>query len=164
VRSFLELVDVLTAKEDSLRLLRSILEEEQRCIVELRADELNKMTCRKEEVAETVRELNERLRETLTRSFRELNLAGEINLSPVIEKLNGLEKDKLLSLQDRLVSVAHNIENLLSVNGGLLESSLRLVNGSMNFFKQVLSKSDTYGNAGRMMETPAATRIICREI
>jgi flagellar biosynthesis/type III secretory pathway chaperone len=164
VKYFAELVDVLTAKEETLRLLQSILEEEQTCIVELKTDELNRLTSRKEEVADKIRHLNEGLRETLARSFKEWGITGEINLSPVIEKLNGPERKRILGLQDALVSVSLKIEDLLARNRDLLKNSLRIVETSMSFFRRVLSRSDTYGNAGHMMEIPAASRLVCKEI
>ncbi|HKZ16783.1 MAG TPA: flagellar protein FlgN [Geobacteraceae bacterium] len=164
MRSYSELVDVLTAKEDALRLLQSILEEERIYIVELKTDKLNETTSRKEEVAAKISDLKERLRETLSRSFKEWGMSGEINLSPVIEKLRGPEKERLLGLQDSLILLSRKIEELLSGNRDLLNSSLRIVESSMSFFRRALSRSDTYGNAGHMTEIPAASRLVCKEI
>lgn len=159
-----ELIRVLKEKQDSLECMQSILEEENKCIVGLDSDSLAITSAHKEQIIEKISVLNETCRTALQRAHRELETKDGGSLSSLIARLKQPEQDVVCSLQKRLLIVAKKNEQLLSLNKGLLENSLSLVNRSLRFFVGLLSNADTYGNAGRMTESTAGARLIRKEM
>jgi hypothetical protein len=69
-------------------------------------------------------------------------------------------------LRQSIHVVSAKIENELAVNRALLEDSLAFTSQSLQMFVGMLKNcnSNTYGQAGRFIETSDRPRIICKEI
>ncbi len=159
-----ELIAVLEEKRHLLESMQSILENERKLIVELKAAEVEQLNSRKEELIEGVNRLNKRFQSVLRKTSREMQLPEESSLSPLIARLNRPEKDCLQNLQNGLITVSGKIGELAAVNKGLLENSLRFIERSMTFFGRFFKKNDTYGVTGRMTESSSGSRLVCKEI
>jgi flagellar biosynthesis/type III secretory pathway chaperone len=162
--SIAALKTVLVEKLALLETLAAVFEEENQCVVELDSSSLASTTARKEQLLEKIALLNRQCRTCLESGSHELGLPGGSSLTQVIGRLKSPERDGLRSLQGKLIAVAKQNEQLLTLNKDLLESSLSLVDRSMRLFARLLGNGGTYGMSGRMQEVPAAARIICKEM
>ena len=155
---------VLVEKQGLLECLSAVIEEENRHVVGLDSSALALTSARKEQVCDEIVLLNEKCRASLEAANLELGLTPGSSLSQVVGRLKPPERDVLRSLQEKLLFVAKKNEQLLTQNKDLLESSLSLMDRSMRLFASLLSNGGTYGNAGRIVETPASARLVCQEI
>jgi hypothetical protein len=162
--SIANLVKVLAEKLDALELMHSVLKEEQKHIIGLNADEVDRLSTRKEEITELIRELNEKCRISMVSALREAGLPENSSLTLLISKMAGAEKERLRSLQALLIKSARGVNDSLATNSGLLENTLKFIDRSMAFFAGLFSKTNTYGAAGQMLEASPVATLVCREI
>jgi hypothetical protein len=158
------LKSVLLEKQGLLECLSAVIEEENRYVVALDSSALASTSARKEQVFEKIALLNDKCRTVLETTNQELGLPRDSSLSQVVARLKPPERDVLRSLQQKVIVVAKKNEQLLALNKDLLESSLSLMDRSMRLFARLLSNGGTYGEAGRLVETPASARLVCQEI
>ncbi len=159
-----ELICALTDKLDALECLHSILEEEKAGIIGLDTEGLQVNTAKKEQSLEKLTALGERCRTALSDACTEIGISGCDRLSPLAAGLRQPEKGKVLDLQRKLLGAARENARLVELNKGLLEHSLAMIGSSVRFFSKFLTSGGTYGEAGRMLETPASSRLVCKEI
>ncbi len=159
-----ELVEALREKGCSLECLQAILEEENELIARLDSEGLSINSSKKLQVFERISNLNEKCRAALENAYREVGIPGKSTLSPLLPGLKQPEREIVQTLQKTVIRTAQKTEQLLKMNKDLLENSLKFIESSMNFFKRFFNKSDTYGNSGRMLATPPAPRIVCKEM
>lgn len=159
-----ELIDVLSDKQNALERLHAILVEENAMIVGLDSQGLKINTTKKLQVLERISILNDRCHNALADACRETGNSGGDTLSHLVAGLMQPESDKIRTLQKALLYAARKNERLLELNKGLLENSLSMVDRSLKFFSKFLTSSNTYGEAGRILEVPAGSRLVCKEI
>lgn len=159
-----ELIEAMTEKREALERLQAVLEEENTLITGLDADGLRINSSKKQRILEIISDLNERCRKALANAYRETGVSGQGILSPLVAGLKQPEKDSLGTLQKTIRGLAIKNERLIGLNKSLMESSLKLVNQSLLFFSKFLTGGGTYGQAGRMIEAPAGSRLVRKEM
>ncbi len=159
-----DLICALTDKLDALECFHSILEEEKAGIIGLDTEGLQLNTSKKERMLEKLTALGERCRAALSDACTEIGIPGCGRLSPLAAGLKQPEKDKILDLQRKLIGAARDNARLVELNKGLLEHSLAMMGSSIRFFSKFLTSVGTYGEAGRMLEAPASSKLVCKEI
>jgi len=158
-----ELINALTEKGSVLQEMLAILEEEQRCIVELDIASLEASGERKVKVIERMQGLNDRCRRFIEQAGVECGVEEPFTLTPLIARLDVPEGERLTDLQSRLLSIHSSMDQLLSVNRGLIEESIHSMDHSLAFFQRILRFADTYGNGGHMVEGAVEGSIVYRE-
>jgi flagellar biosynthesis/type III secretory pathway chaperone len=162
--SVAELITALGDSRSALEEFHQLLQEEQRCIVDLDLSGLSTNGESKEKILVQLQTLNGICQEQLRRTGMELGLAADCSLTPLITRAASPVRDTLLKLQNNILDVAGSVNRLNSVNRELLQNSISMTGRSMEFFLKLLQSSDTYGASGQMAEGTAQVRILCREI
>ncbi len=162
--SVAELITALGDNHSALEEFRQLLQEEQRCIVDLDLSGLSTNGESKEKILLQLQTLNGICQEHLRRAGMEMGLAADSSLTPLIAKAAPPVRDTLLKLQNSIFDVAGAVNRLNSVNRELLQNSLSMTSRSMEFFLKLLQSTDTYGAGGQMAEGTAQIRLLCQEI
>ncbi len=162
--SLKDLMSVLAEKVRVLESMRFSLEEEERCIIELRPEQLAENTRRAEELMTRLNVVNDRFRVLLSRTGDELGLPEAGTLSALLPGVNPEIRVQLRILQKKCFSAATAIKQHLAINEGLIKQSLTVIDRSMSLFIRFLGGGETYGAAGRILNGKAASGILCREI
>jgi hypothetical protein len=157
-------MSVLDEKVRILESIRFFLEEEERCIIELKPEQLTENTRRAEELMTGLNAVNDRFRVLLCRVGDELGLPETCSLSSLLPGVNPEIRVQLRVLQKKCFSAASAIKHHLAINEGLIKQSLSIINRSMSLFIKVLGGCETYGATGRISKGKAARGILCREI
>ncbi len=159
--------DLLSALVEKTRLLESMrdsLEEEQRLIIQARADRLEENTRQALDLISGMNLLKNRFRTLLLQTGSELGLAECGTLSSVIPGMEPEIRLRLQALQKRCFTAVDAINSLLVTNEGLLKNSLDIIDRSLSLFSRLLGGCETYGAAGRLHSGKAQAGILCREI
>jgi hypothetical protein len=162
--SLTDLMAVLAEKGRVLESMRIFLEEEKRCIVELRPEQLEENTRRADDLIFRMNAVNDRFRVLLTKAGEELGLPEAGTLSSLLPGVGPEIRVQLCNLQKKCFSAAAAIKNHLAINEGLIKQSLSIIDRSMALFTRVLGGCETYGATGRISKGKAASGILCREI
>jgi hypothetical protein len=157
-------MSVLAEKLRIMESMRLFLEEEERCIIELRPKQLEENTDRAEELMTRLNIVNDRFRVLLLRAGDELGLPEVGTLSALLPGVNPKNRVQLSILQKKCVSTATAIYHHLAINEGLIKQSLKVIDRSMSLFIRFLGGCETYGAGGRILNGKAASGILCREI
>jgi hypothetical protein len=158
------LTSVLAEKVQVLESVQFFLEEEERCIIELKPEQLEENTRQAEELMTRLNVVNDRFRTLLSRAGDELGLHETGTLSALLPGVNPEICIQLRILQKKCFSAATTIKHHLAINEGLIKQSLTVIDRSMSLFIRFLGGCETYGAAGRMLNGKAASGILCREI
>jgi len=160
-----KLVTVLTTKRTSMEELLVLLQDEQRGIIEIDLVGLELLDDRKREILTAMDRNNAECRQLLKEAALELKLDKSDTLSPIISKAAPPVRETLKGLQARLLELGETMNRLLDFNRELLEGSLRHVRETLAFFNSVMkNRSNTYGDAGRMVTAGNEVRLVCKEI
>ncbi|KAF0219389.1 MAG: hypothetical protein FD174_2088 [Geobacteraceae bacterium] len=162
--SISELISVLSGKRSTMEELLHLLEEEQRCIVELDLPNLEAQMEKKKRLLVDLETSNNLCRQLVKQAAVELDLPEVASLSPLLPKVASSQRDILKGLQTRLLELGTALDRLLAFNGELLQGSLRTVTRSLEFFGNMFNRSKTYGEAGCMVKGTNDVRLICKEI
>lgn len=162
--SLTDLISVLAEKVRVLESMRLFLEEEERCIIARKPEQLVENTRRAEDLMNGLNAVNDRCRALLLRAGDELGLPEAGTLSSLLPGVNPEVRGQLRILQKECFSAATAIKHRLAINERLINQSLTIIDRSMSFFTRFLGGCETYGAAGRMMNGKAAGGILCKEI
>lgn len=151
-----------TALEEQRKLIKtmsSLLDEEQRWIVELHPANLQEVTEKKEATLEELQIAKRRLSEVLSAGGGKTS-----TVSAALTVLPEADREAVRALQAEILSSAAAMEDRLSVNARLLEKALTTINHSLRFFVGMLKGGATYGQRGTMQDGANHSRILCKEI
>jgi len=161
--SVVELIAALSEKGELIKRLKALLQEEQSCLVSL---DLARMEENQQEIVagmERMARLSEQCRAMIAALSAGLGIAGNSTLSPIIERLAPTEQKALREAQAGIAADSRALGGALSLNRGLLEDSLKVVDRSVSFFNRLFNPGDTYGVAGSIVNRRGVSRFVCKE-
>ncbi|BDV44438.1 flagellar biogenesis chaperone FlgN [Geotalea uraniireducens] len=159
-----KLMEILNAREASMKELLRLLGEERQNIVSCDMERLQVTTDSKVQLAEQMETLDRACRKLLAGEGEKLSLRGTVSLSPLIAQSAEPAASELKDLQQRLSSLSLEVRRLLDENKRLLDSSLSTVGRSLTFFRSRLTVAETYGGSGHMVERPMNSSFLRKEI
>jgi hypothetical protein len=159
-----QLVTALSSKRDEMGKLLQLLQEEQKCIIEVDIAELENLESRKRDLLGVMERGSAEYRLLLKDAARELKLEKAENLSPIIQKISSPLRETLSLLQSSLLEIGDSLNRVLDFNRDLLTGSLNHVRENMAFFDAVMNRRKTYGEAGTMVMNGNKSRLVCKEI
>jgi hypothetical protein len=157
-------MSVLAEKIRLLESMQYLLEEEGRCIIELKPEQLEENTRQAEDLMTRLNAVNGRFSALLYRTGDELGLHDTGTLSSLFPGVNPGIRVQLSILQNKCFSAASAIKHNLAINEGLIKQSLIVIDRSMSLFIRFMGGCETYGAAGRILNGKASSGILCREI
>jgi hypothetical protein len=156
---------------DRLSELEGLLEEHKELVLLERADiiglNLAGLAARRsvmEDISSRIRVISEQTGTQIKTACDQSGIRGDIGLSPLIAVVPKPDRELFVRLQKSIQTVAAEIENALAVNRALLEDSLAFTDQSLFTFTSMLKSSNTYGQAGRYLESVDRSMLINREI
>ena len=158
------LISVLTAREQAMREMLRLLDEERAAIIAFDTERLQQAVERKVRLAAEMEELDGTCRELLAREGAQRGIAGVVTLSPLIPKTPASEQGELRNLKAQLTALATEVRRMIDHNRALLESSLSAVGRSLTFFQNRFKVAETYGHSGHMVERTANVTMLRREL
>ncbi len=158
------LMAALKEKRNALDCMRDILEEENKHIIGLDYEKLRITTSGKQQVIERIAKLNKECVAAIKGAHEELGTPSNGGFTAIINRLREPERNMVRSLQSAIFASARNNERLIGLNKDLLESSLDLIERSLGFFKRFMTSGNTYGEAGRMLQTSSGPRLVRKEM
>ena len=159
-----DLISVLSEKETLIGSLVLLLEEERKTVVEMDMANLEQVDDRKRQLLVQLEDSNNRFRQIMRRVAGEMNLSEGANLSSLLPQIDPPSRSELKRLQAKVLQLGGKLETALGYNRDLLQGSLCMVNRSLDFFGRIFKRSNTYGQAGSMVSSPADLRLVCKEI
>lgn len=159
-----KLVEILNAREASMKELVRLLGEERQNIISCDMERLQATTDSKVQLADEMETLDRACRKLLASEGEHCNLRGNESLSPLIARSPEPVAGELKNLQTRLASLSADVRRLLDENKRLLDSSLSTVGRSLAFFRSRLTVAETYGGSGHMVERPMNSSFLRKEI
>jgi len=139
------LVRVLDAEEGFYRELRSLLQRERVCLVELDASSLEEIVAAKEALAEEGRLLEESRLQIVDELAPELGLAARPTLSQVCDQLDG-PADELRSAHARLVALVGAVRELVELNAVFAGNSLGRVDATLELLGRLRFERPVYSS------------------
>ena len=158
-----ELLAALNEKGELLARLNTLLREEQSCLTSLDLPGLEENQQEVNDAVERLATLSESCRSMIGALGTELGLGQGVSLTPIIGSLKGSEKGALREAQAAVAAGSQALSGTLALNRGLLEDSLAVVDGSVNFFNRLLNPGDTYGIGGSIVSRRGGSRFVCKE-
>ncbi|OGU10257.1 MAG: flagellar biosynthesis protein FlgN [Geobacteraceae bacterium GWC2_58_44] len=162
-RSITELIAALSDKGELLNQLQGLLQEEQGCLTSLDLARLEENQQEMADAMDRLGRLSESCRKMIESIGSDLGLAGNASLSPIIARLAQPEQKVLREAQARIAADSQALSGALTLNRGLLEDSLKVVDRSVNFFNRLFNPGDTYGGAGSLVARRGGSRFVCKE-
>lgn len=159
-----DLIATLATKGELMQELKRLLNREQSCLVALDLAGLEETQQEIARAMERMAEVSDLCRSKVAALGEELGLTGRATLSPIIERMQNPEKGALREAQTRVTAQARALEGAVTLNRGLLEDSLKVVEYSVNFFNRLFNPGDTYGFAGALVSRRGGSRFVCKEI
>lgn len=157
-----ELLTALTDKEEILEALLHLLEEERASVVQLDLTELDRQGERKGDLYARLERSSAHCRALMARLAADTG--GDAGrLSALVAAVGEGEREELERVRQRLLELGGRLQELSQSNRALLEGALATVNRSLEFFGRMFNRSNTYGEAGRMVGGAPRPRIFCRE-
>jgi hypothetical protein len=163
-RSIADLISTLAEKGELLREMRRLLQEEQSCLVGLDLERLDENQQEIACVMERMARITETCKSMIAAVAAELGLPAGATLSPIIARMGQPEQDALRAAQNRIAADSQGLHGALTLNRGLLEDSLKVVERSVSFFNRLFNPGDTYGLAGSLVARRGGSRFVCKEI
>jgi flagellar biosynthesis/type III secretory pathway chaperone len=157
-------MQALSANEAALRELAAFLDEEQQSIVNLDSAAIEGRVERKNLLLARLEGCAADCRLRLRQLGRELQLPQAETISALLPRLTGVQQAALRKLQQSLQELSDEVNRLLAFNRELLDSSLGIINSSLQFFNSLLTKRPTYGQHGMMMDSGSSIRLVNKEI
>jgi flagellar biosynthesis/type III secretory pathway chaperone len=162
-KSIEQLIEALGQKEVVLAELLRLMEEERRCIVELDMASLELQVEKKKEALARLQQCATLAKRLMAELASELELPKAERLSALLPKLVSSQREELQELQRRLLEQGALVQSVEATNKSLLEGALGTVNRSLEFFGRLFSRSNTYGEGGRMVGGGCPPRLLRRE-
>jgi flagellar biosynthesis/type III secretory pathway chaperone len=159
-----QLIEALTVKQGVLAELLQAMEAEQRSIMEANVELLDAEVERKNEALARLQQSAALSRQLMAQLAAELGLPAAGTLSELLPKVQPPAKEELQALQGKLLAMGDLLKQAESTNRSLLDGALLTVNRTLDFFSRVFSRTNTYGEAGRMVGGGASPRLIRREV
>jgi flagellar biosynthesis/type III secretory pathway chaperone len=159
-----QLIEALIQKEGALAELLQVMEGEQRCIMEVNLENLEVQVEKKREALARLQQTAALSRQLMAQVAAELELPGAGKLSELLPKVAAPQREELERLQGRLLEMGDILKRAESTNRSLLEGALLTVNRTLDFFGRIFSRSNTYGEAGRMVGGACAPKLVRREV
>ena len=94
----------------------------------------------------------------------QLGLPEGSSLSPVIARLAQPEQGALKEARAKVLADSQALNGTLTLNRGLLEDSLKVVDRSVTFFNRLFNPGQTYGYGGSLVASRGGSRFVCKEI
>ena len=163
-QSITELISTLDEKRALLQEMRELQQQEQSCLVALDLVGLEQNQREVACVLERMERLSGACQALITVVGADLGLAGNQTLTPIIEKLGQPESGALKIMQSQVAEQSRALHSSLTLNRAILTDSLKVVEGSLNFFSRLFNPVDTYGNAGSLVSRRSGSRLVCKEI
>jgi hypothetical protein len=163
-QSIVELIAALAEKGALLKQLKGLLQQEQSCMISL---DLARLEENQQEIVgamDRMARLSEGCQALIGSIGAELGLPGNATLSPIIARLAQPEQRALREAQAAVTADSHALGGALTLNRGLLEDSLKVVDRSVSFFNRLFNPGDTYGLAGSIVSRRGGSRFVCKEI
>lgn len=159
-----ELISALAEKENLTGSLLQLLEEERKSIVAMDMTVLEQVDDQKRQLLVQLENANNRFRQIMRQLAGELNVPEGATLSSLLPKMDSAPRSDVTRLQAKILEQGASLETALAFNGELLQGSLRMINRSLDFFGRMFKRTNTYGQAGSMVTSPADMRLVCKEI
>ena len=159
-----QLITTLSEKGELLREMKGLLQEEQACMIAL---DLEALECNQQQIGRTMErmaQVSESCKSMIAALGSGLGLSDTATLSPVIERLPPSQQVTLRELQQRVTADSRELSGALTLNRGLIEDSLKVVQHSVNFFNRLFNPVDTYGVAGSLVSRRGGSHFVCKEI
>ncbi|MBI5655713.1 MAG: flagellar protein FlgN [Geobacter sp.] len=159
-----EFIEALTAKRAAMEELLTILEAEQRSIIDVDIANLEQLDQRKRELLFSMERTNAACRLLLRKSAEELQVPQAESLSPLMPKIASPLRERFRGLQSRILELGEALQRVIAFNRSLLEGSLQHVQESVEFLNALFTRRSTYGQAGGMVSSTNDVRLVCKEI
>ena len=161
-----QIYEQLKALNTALCELSTLVLQERKDIAGLNIVGLDAHRSEMEDLFVRVMVLSEQAGAQIKTECERAGITGEKGLTQLIAKISAPDQQLFSGLQQSIQTASAGIENALAVNRALLEDSLAFTNQSLVMFTSMLKNNttNTYGQAGRFIETSDKPRIICKEI
>jgi chromosome segregation ATPase len=159
-----QFMQALSANKAVLEELAAFLTEEQQSIVNLDTIAIEGRAERKKLLLAQLETSATTCRQRLRQLAQELQLPQAETISALLPRLTGTQRTALQNLQQGLQQLSDEVNRLLAFNRELLDSSLGIINSSLQFFNSLLTKRPTYGQHGMMMDSGSSIRLVNKEI
>jgi flagellar biosynthesis/type III secretory pathway chaperone len=145
------LVDVLWKEVEVYRELRESVSQEHRVLLKPSLEAIHASNARKETCLLKTRLLEEVRAGITHRLCRELGIGQEeITLTALLSHVSPRQRKPLAECQAVLRSLVTEITGMNRRNGLLIESSIQVSEGVMQFFTNVISGGSTYAESGQL--------------
>ena len=163
-QSIAELIAALAEKGALLQQMKRLLQREQDCLVALNLAGLEE---NQQEIASTMErmaQLSATCKSMIAAIGAQQGFPGSETLSPIIARMTQPEQRALREAQARVAADSQALGGALSLNRGLLEDSLKVVERSVSFFNRLFNPGETYGFGGSLVSRRGGSRFVCKEI
>jgi len=154
----------LISKRNDMEQLIILLKNEQRSIIDVDLAALEDLDVRKRELLGGMERSNAEYRQLLKEAATELKVDRIENLSSLLSVISPSQRENLKVLQTKIIELGESLKGVLEFNQGLLENSLGHVYQNLEFFNSLMSRSNTYGDAGNMVTGNGKAKLVCKEI
>jgi FlgN protein len=159
-----EIFGCLSELGDALRDMKILLFKERDDIVNLNLMGLAERRETIDQLFGRIGKLNGQTSLRIATACQASGSTKETCLSALIEVMPTTDRNRFVLLQQTIQRVSSEIDNAIIVNRGILEDSLAFADQTLTSFAGMLKSSNTYGQAGRYVESVDRSRIINREI
>ena len=162
-QSVAQLIAAFSEKGTVLKRLETLVQQEQGLLAALDLAGLEQNQQEMAEVMERLARLSDSCKGLMVAIGAELGLADSSTLSPIIARLAPPEQQALSEAQASIAAGSKALGSALTLNQGLLEDSLQVVERSVSFFNRLFNPNDTYGMAGSLVARRGGSRFVCKE-
>ncbi|MFA7402679.1 MAG: flagellar export chaperone FlgN [Pelobacteraceae bacterium] len=161
-----QVYDTLLEIEAVLGELQKIALQERQDIIGLNLTGLSEHQVVIEKLLSRIGDLNTQIVAQIVMACDAFNLVGEKTLTRLITVVPKPDRDMYARLQQSVRGASVAAGNELVINQALLKDSIEFTAYSLQVFTGILkaSRSNTYGQQGRFVETVDQPQIICKEI
>lgn len=158
------LVAELSAQRGMIEELIRLLELEEAYIAGLDLERLEDIGEKKKELFVKLESSSNTCRQLIRQVGEELQITDSTSLSVILEKLPSGHRESLQALQRKILELKGSLDSTVARNRELLQGAFNSVSRSLEFFRNLFSRSATYGFGGQMVGATANARIIRKEI
>lgn len=152
---------LLEGETELLESLLKTLQKERAAVVESDINTLNRATKEKENLILKIRILEEQRQHLMLRISRALNLGrSPLTLTQLINKLGAPHSIRLNQICSSIIALTQSIEELNTLNRGLLMHSLDLVRSSLLLFDQSAVSPPVYYRTGKVQTDAQTGKIV----
>lgn len=162
-QSVAQLIAAFSEKGAVLNGLKTLVQQEQGFLAALDLTGLEENQQEMAEAMERLARLSDKCKGLMLSLGAELGLADSSTLSPIIARLAHPEQQALREAQASISAGSKALGSALTLNQGLLQDSLKVVERSVSFFNRLFNPNDTYGMAGSLVARRGGSRFVCKE-